>query len=171
MNEKQRVAIHEAGHAVAACLMGKHYGCALHANGGGIAGTGDLSEPAVIENYTAEKLALVYAETDIQVLLADAVVTAAGGVAEALARCEFHVHVSSGDRRLLTASCRRAFPVHGGLNDVDNAWANLAVTRARALLFDQLCAVEAVAVALGERGCLTAGEVAGLVAQRKEMSI
>jgi hypothetical protein len=142
-------------------MLGKRYGCALHENGGGLSGPGDLSQPAKAASYTPDKCSAAYTGDTLPDLMTDAIITAAGGVAVAVACCESMIHVSTADRNMLSAACREAFP--DADYGVEVAFCNLAVARARALLSSQFHFVERVADALHECGRLSADDVAKLM--------
>ena len=161
MNRDLEVSYHEAGHAVCALLLGKSYGCHLHGAGdatGGMAGPGDNLQPGKLCDYTVENLARSYEGDTLKELVDDATITAGGGAAESLAKCEAMIYISTADRSLLSAACREAFPEAD--YQVELSFCNLASCRARAMLHTHYDAVERVALALHDKRSLSADEVA-----------
>jgi hypothetical protein len=164
MNRKKEVALHEAGHAVVARMLGKSYGCQLHGEGdatGGMAGPGDLSTPAKAESYSPDRCTAAYSGDTLPDLMTDATITAAGSCAVATALCELNVFITTADRRLMAAACREAFPESDFYTE--EAFCRLAACRARSLLNQDFRRVERVADALHERGRLSADDVAQLM--------
>jgi hypothetical protein len=162
------VAYHEAGHSVAAVLLGAAYGCAIHgtnAEGGGCAGTGDLSEPPRMSNYTPDNLAGVFNDLSMRQLVDRAAIIAAGCVATAI--CERtprqFVFLKSADRELIDELARAACGDNPDLNEY-RAWQSLAVARAYHVLNGAWCCVESVAHALEKSGQLSPVEVGQIVA-------
>lgn len=169
--ENWRVAVHEAGHSLAALLTGKFYGCALHV-GGGSAGPGDHRPEPDWNLYTPEKQAGHYDGYDVRDIIADAVILAAGEVAERLAAGSAYIGpiASRGDRVRLAEGARTILQ-----GEVDHAtveaWSAFVGAAARRRLGPHLESIRAVAAALQERRSLTAGDVALIHAQvttRKE---
>jgi hypothetical protein len=165
MTTREQTATHEAGHAVCALLLGKSYGCHLHANGGGMAGpdSADLATPAKAEDYGTDRLtsAAAYGTGgDVRELLDDSTLTAAGCVAVSMARCEPFMQVVSFDRNMIAANCRAALPETE--HNIELVWTALAVARATALLRFNMPRVERVAAALAQCGRLSADEVCRL---------
>lgn len=168
--EQWRVACHEAGHSLAALLLGKGWGCALFEKGGGIAGMGDLSEP--LPAIPAERAAEAYRAVDLRDVFEDAVLTVAGRVAERLdAGAAFIGPLRiGGDRTLLEAAADRLL---NGITDdtCQQAFIELVARSARRLLGPHLASVRAIARELKKRRSLSAADVAEIhtqVTTRKE---
>jgi hypothetical protein len=166
---RTHVAYHEAGHAVAAVLLGTAYGCAIHgrdAENGGCAGTGDLSEPPQISNYTPGILDGAFNDLNMRQLVDQAAISAAGCVAVAIAdgaHWQF-VFLKSADRELVDATARAACGDNPSVQEY-GAWQSLAIARARRILNGAWRKVEAVAAALHANGQLSPADVARIMAE------
>lgn len=168
---EHRTAIHEAGHAVAALIAGKPYGCALHV-GGGSAGPGDDRPEPDWSLYTPEGQVGHYDGYGVRDVISDAVILAAGEIAERLDGGSAFIGpiASRGDRVRLAEGARKVLQ-----DEVDHAtieaWSAFVGAAARRRLGPHLESIRAVAAALQERRSLTAGDVAEIhkqVTTRKE---
>lgn len=157
---EHRTAIHEAGHSLAALLTGKPYGCALHV-GGGSAGPGDHRPEPDWSLYTPDGQAGHYDGCDVRETIADAVILAAGEVAERLDAGSAYIGpiASRGDRVRLAEGARKILQ-----GEVDHAtveaWSAFVGAAARRRLGPHLASIRAVAEKLKERRSLSAADVA-----------
>lgn len=168
---EHQTAIHEAGHAVAALLTGKPYGCALHA-GGGSAGPGDHRPEPDWSLYTPEGQAGHYDGYDVRETIDDAVILAAGEVAERLDAGSAYIGpiASRGDRVRLAEGARKILQGEVDHSTVE-AWSAFIGCAARRRLGPHLESIRAVASELQERRSLSAADVAEIhkqVTTRKE---
>jgi ATP-dependent Zn protease len=167
---EHRTAIHEAGHAVAALLTGKPYGCALHV-GGGSAGPGDNRPEPDWSLYTPEKQAGHYDGSGVQETIADAVILAAGEISERLDAGSAYIGpiASRGDRVRLAEGARKILQ-----DEVDHAtieaWSAFVGAAARRRLGPHLESIRAVAEKLKERRSLSAADVARIYAETRKES-
>jgi len=158
------VAYHEAGHACVALLLGKSYGCAVFgdaAEGGGLAGPGNLSEPADVSEYATDKIGGMHRVSDMKTILNDGAVTAAGVVAVAILKGERRdlVYLRGPDRQVVDEGARGICGDAADLFEL-RAWHAMAMARAWKLLSDHWQGVERVARELEAKRHLTAVEVA-----------
>ena len=161
MSPREKTALHEAGHCLAANLLGLRYGATLYQDGGGCAGIGDQSTPPTHSKFTPKEYQESYERQTLQEVMDDAIVSSAGAVAVSLGCYDPLCFPSGADRMLLSAAARAAFKnCHP---DVERAFIALAIAQARALLSDHWQAVERVAQALTERGTLMADDVQKLI--------
>jgi len=157
-----QTAIHEAGHACAALLLGvPDIGAVIFDTGGGLCSMTPEAETAApdMADYAPERLRLCYLGEALPALMRNAVWTAAGNVAADLAtrHSGYRTEVSGGDASMLRAMCRQAFP---GCDDgTEQAFAGLAVARARALLVPNMPRVLAVAQRLWQTTRLSGDDV------------
>ncbi len=167
---EHRTAIHEAGHSLAALLAGQPYGCALHV-GGGSAGPGDHRPEPDWSLYTPEKQAGHYDGYDVRETIADAIILAAGEVAERLDGGSAYIGpiASRGDRVRLAEGARKILQ-----DEVDHAtveaWSAFVGAAARRRLGPHLESIRAVAEELKKRRSLTAGNVARIHAETRKES-
>jgi hypothetical protein len=160
-----RTCLHEAGHAVAALMLGiGGIGAVVFDEGGGVATpTPESARPADLTAYTDENVSAAYAGSDVAETLRDGVFTAAGTACVDLVAKHplFLTRVTSrGDSLMLAAGCRRVCRESDHDDDVEFAFERLALARARALLRPVLGRVVAVARELQQKRRLTSGEVA-----------
>jgi len=158
------VAYHEAGHACVALLLGKSYGCAVFgeaAEGGGAAGSADLSEPTDVSEYAPDKLEGMHRTKDLKTILNDGTVTAAGVVAVGMLKGERRdlVYLSGPDRAVVDEGARAVCGETADLFEL-RAWHAMAMARAWKLLSSQWPGVERVARELEAKRHLSAVEVA-----------
>ena len=168
---EHRTAIHESGHALAGLLTGKPYGCALHV-GGGSAGPGDNRTEPDWSLYTPEGQAGHYDGCAVRDIIADAVILAAGEVAERLDAGSAYIGpiASRGDRVRLAEGARKILQ-----GEVDHAtveaWSAFVGAAARRRLGPHLESIRSITRELKKRRSLTAGDVAQIHAEtqnRKE---
>ena len=160
-----RTCVHEAGHAVAAVLLGlPGHGCVVFPNADGLATTGDVALARqgreLPPEYEDKKLAAAYKGHQWPDLLANATMTAAGFAAEDLLldTARELTRVVFGDRASLEACAREAIWPYCD-EKVEVAFAYLASARARVLLTPFTAAIERVARRLDRKSRLTADEV------------
>jgi hypothetical protein len=163
MFTRHQIATHESGHAVAALLLGRPYGCIIDpGESGGRAGpdTTDLTAPTKAADYSAEALAGTYGDADLRDTLDFAAITAAGRVAEGLDAGENRrfVFVSGFDARLIDAAAFAVLGDDAGPHEL-REFHRLCLARAWRLLAPVWFRVQSVAAALSQRGRLTADQV------------
>lgn len=154
-------AFHEAGHCVAAHAIGLEYGAILFDDKRAQAGPdAALDRPATAEQYGQRRLDAGYQADTLENVMRDALVTAAGVVAEAMATCKSSIILYGADHRMIEAAARSLpYMDHEG----ERCFAGMAVARARNLLHERWPAVERVAQALEERRRLSSADVASLM--------
>jgi hypothetical protein len=161
MTQRHKTAIHEAGHACCALLLGiPNIGAVVFDAGGGVASaTPETETPRTAEDYPTEMLAAMYQEYSLPELMRDATYIAAGHVAVTLATDPMGtVYVTGPDMRMITAACQRAFAETDA--HVWNAFEAIAIARARCLLGPCFHRVRAVADELDRCGMMTADQIA-----------
>ena len=159
------VSCHEAGHAVCALLLGyEGVGAVVYSNGSGLAANDErtlLPPEETTADDPEETLDADYRFKNWDEILRSATLTAAGYAGVDLLmnpdRLETNPEAGS-DRRKLDAMARKAL---GTVCDpvCEMSFAYLAAARARALLKPVLRRLRLVAIALNDRGRLTADEV------------
>ncbi len=167
--ERHRISIHEAGHATAALLLGRRWGCAVFDAGdaGGAAGPGDLKESPDLSRYTPPALHGISAGRSLDDLLDDCVVYASGRVAELLDADTVHATAAAVVKGPDSAMIEEAAAVLLGRYP---SFAGCQAVRAVAfhsawhLLANHVPAIRAVSVALHTRRRLSAAEVAEVFA-------
>jgi hypothetical protein len=158
-----RLAIHEAGHALAALLLGiENVGAVVFAGVGGLATTKPETEKMpVASDFTREKLDPAYSRDEWPELIRDATFTAAGQVAVDLLLHPERIETSivGGDGAMLAAAARAACrPLSCPRAEI--AFSELAAARARVLLKPVLHRLKGVAGELHRRRMMTAEEIA-----------
>ena len=161
---------HEAGHAVIAHLLGKpEYGAIVHGAGSGTAGTGDLSTPCKLEDYTPKTTGDCHLNTLLSgndgwfEVFKDMTITAAGYAAASMATNQPVIVLTGPDRISVASAIGLLFPEAAQDFETHRAAESLAIARARYLLHTNWPSVERVALALDTRGRLSAEEVAELM--------
>lgn len=157
-----RTCVHEAGHAVAALLLGRAgIGAVVFDEGGGLATpTPETDTPPRAADYTPEKLDPLYRSDDWKTLLLDATFAAAGQAAvDLLLHPEkMETSVNAADRAMMDAAARAAI---GNYSDfyTEMHFNYMVGARARCLLKPFLWRVERVAKALDKKSKLSADQI------------
>jgi hypothetical protein len=151
------ICYHEAGHVVTSAMLGVKYGAAVFEKSG-CAGPSDMLKPPAPENYTPEKLDAIHETDDLLELFKKSLIVAGGCAATQMFAPV--VVVDGTDRAMLTSMTKEAFE---GDFECSRLFIQLAVARARMLLYRRWAAVESVATALNEKGTLTADDVQKLI--------
>ncbi|MDY0149504.1 MAG: hypothetical protein RBT03_05410 [Kiritimatiellia bacterium] len=163
--EQWRVACHEAGHALAACLLDRALGCCLFDGGGGMAALAPPASATTLDatGHTASSLHGRWAGKPTEAILDDCAVYAAGKVAEAIiitnAAVPGFVAVTGPDAQMIESAALTALNKYPSIEGV-NAWRSLAVACAWRLLRPHADSIRAIALALQERRSLSAADVA-----------
>ncbi len=162
MQDENIVAIHESGHAVAALLLGRAYGCRLVDSPGcgfrGLAGNGELDVPSVEPDVDAIRAR--FQNGDAGRAFDDAMIAASGVAAVALHRREtcLPLALRGYDAAQVEEACNRLF----GERDMMTvrSFEGLAIRRAVRLLAPHMMQVECVARLLVLRRELIGDDVA-----------
>ena len=167
------VAVHEAGHAACALLLGKKWGCAVFGEGGeggGLAGEGKLGTPPDGTGTTAEEVRNTFIGCDdFREILNDSTITAAGYVAADMNRgTRRELMATEGpDRAKIDEAARKLLGDGCSMFEVQG-WHAMVKARAMALLSPQWHRVLAVAERLKEKRALSSEEVAEAMFSKPE---
>ena len=175
--ENWRVACHEAGHAVAALLLGHPMAAVLFDGGGGATTPETPPDPAISPDFkihTPERLHGRWTGRSMTEILDDTVVFASGKVAEGIvvthAAGPGFVVVTGPDGQMIESAAVEALDRYPSI-EAANAWRQLAVACAWRLLRPHAGSLRAIASELQQRRSLTAADVARIHAEtqnRKE---
>ena len=164
--ENWRVACHEAGHAVAALLLGHPMAAVLFDGGGGATTPETPPDPATAPDFkihTPERLHGRWTGKPMAAGLDDCAIYAAGRVAEAIV-CHHaigpgFVVVDGPDGQLIESAAVEVLDRYPSI-EAANAWRQLAVACAWRLLRPHAGSLRAIASELQQRRSLTAADVA-----------
>ena len=166
--ESWRVACHEAGHAVAALLLGRSLGCTLFDGGGGACAPTEPPDPGYTPNFrihTPERLHGRWAGRSMESILDDCVIFASGKVGEGIvcthAPGPGFIVATGPDSQMIESAAVEALGRYPSIEGA-NRWRELATACAWRLIRPHADSIRAIASELQERRSLTADAVSAI---------